>query len=1265
MGDYNRTIWKDHIKDQNENVIQQGTPVSAQNLNNIENQIVVLSAKENSLAELVRESIPSGFTTLSDLDYTFMSINSNAIKLASDSVAYVNGYKTTITAGTVINLDVPPTSGSRDDLVFLECWKQTDSNGSVSWNYRIRVVDGIDFSTYQEGILNTSLVKARGGQTSDTTYTFSKSNIDVGLYVSGNGSSTAISALNTSDGYVYAIPMFRVHRRNSGGYSANNGNGANNFYSIRPSNSSLIIQGGNTAQATVPSTSSLSVGDIVYRSDSMNVPFQVMSIDSSTLVTIKALYDNTLTFNFSSSFLFYCKYVRQDKMYSNIIADRDILDLRRQVSLTGFNYQQLLEENFDKLLRGELQTNAKNTMLKTYHGIPKTPIDANHIFYASFDGTVTPELGTLSSIIGTLNKGSSPHVTGIGLSTDGFIINTGISSGPITIDMWIKKDDLTGQWQLGLTSSDIFIDAYNLSPSSIYLRNNTGAGFASTIGITKEYTHIRLIIVPNDKVYFYIDGMLANSRAIGSVANYNVALKNFSASKLTIADFSISNIDRGEVFATLPQDFIDGYARIDKAFNEQRNVFSDALTSETITNTVKAAGEIKRQFTVTQAVSGTWANGDKIKVKGLGGEIITGVIDGDTALATLVGTCSVASTTPTFTVDDVSKLNVNDTVVLMVDNDITHINTGTITAIDTTLKTVTITFPNKNFTSNIGGYLFETTASSSSPTVKTNLTGTAVSATVTTLVLPSTFSATDDAYNGSTVTVIGGKGAGQSATISDYIGSTKTLVVPTWTITPDATSTFLITGMAVSGTWSGLGTNEATFTLGTNANLTSQNLYITYLLNEIPGQGGMPEVLTTVLAGEIGGKKLTLNPGVHVRDDFAGKVSGDTIACPNVAKNNVQSTSLQTPSGSWSEFSEGYSTVPSLDGNCVTSTTLVNGQIAQQLFSFNLIRIIEDKFGTLPCGSDIASKVAWLKANISKIICNCYGYGSCPSGNKAYLNIYSVLLSAWSNTPVYNTTSNVAINTRATTSPSDVIDSSGFVHYLTYTDASDSITPSAINTDYINIEIILLTPNGYDVLAPENPRRDNGKGNILLVRKETKEIQAMFGGVSNNSGIISYGSYVPYQGMAVSNGMIKALSARKCITTAGTGGVPLNDNAGIMKNILAYFPIPNGYSIYNFSNAPLSLKDMSANSANVLYIQINGYYEGKIFNTIGSTTSGIDAGHIVDLPVKTNAIGITFGLKNVGGELRLIVAALIYINGIASTTTAVADYVLANKPLIK
>ena len=52
----------------------------------------------------------------------------------------------------------------------------------------------------------------------------------------------------------------------------------------------------------------------------------------------------------------------------------------------------------------------------------------------------------------------------------------------------------------------------------------------------------------------------------------------------------------------------------------------------------------------------------------------------------------------------------------------------------------------------------------------------------------------DDYYNGMNITILDGTGVGQTRTISDYAGSTRTLTVDTaWTTTPDTTSEFYVT----------------------------------------------------------------------------------------------------------------------------------------------------------------------------------------------------------------------------------------------------------------------------------------------------------------------------------------------------------------------------------------------------------------------------------------------------------------------------------------
>ena len=75
--------------------------------------------------------------------------------------------------------------------------------------------------------------------------------------------------------------------------------------------------------------------------------------------------------------------------------------------------------------------------------------------------------------------------------------------------------------------------------------------------------------------------------------------------------------------------------------------------------------------------------------------------------------------------------------------------------------------------------------------VNTN-TGTAQAGAATTITLASTASATNDIYNGMTVYISSGTGDGQIKVITDYVGSTYTATVSTWTTNPDTTSVYEI-----------------------------------------------------------------------------------------------------------------------------------------------------------------------------------------------------------------------------------------------------------------------------------------------------------------------------------------------------------------------------------------------------------------------------------------------------------------------------------------
>lgn len=130
--------------------------------------------------------------------------------------------------------------------------------------------------------------------------------------------------------------------------------------------------------------------------------------------------------------------------------------------------------------------------------------------------------------------------------------------------------------------------------------------------------------------------------------------------------------------------------------------------------------------------------------------------------------------------------------------------------------------------------------------------GTAQSATGTTLVLRSAAAFADDELIGATIVITGGSaGVGQSRVITDYVSSTDTATVDTWTTTPTGTITYAI-----------FGGSPASASLVPNVNVT-----------QISGDSTAADNLETMLDGT-GGQTLSLG---------ALTVSGATTLTGNVS----------------------------------------------------------------------------------------------------------------------------------------------------------------------------------------------------------------------------------------------------------------------------------------------------------------------------------------------------------------------------------------------
>jgi len=296
-------------------------------------------------AEIVRKTTPSGFLSLQDIkcapenrdEITSSWVNTIII---NNPHAIVNGWILQVGGGTnqfqpnaqkniweelsndlnetVIIGESAPHVGYREDLIFLEVWQkiiETDDNipkygfvqsalenydndlidpnieietsKRIQNQYRIRYVKGVDFISYRNGLGHPACFAQGALGNENSNYAFRSHPSDPGLWISGDGSYQSQQDLKTVDGFVYAIPIARIHKRNREEYNLHNQNGAS-----------------------------------------------------------KSLLSGEMS-------------ERPDGLYYDEVSCVDVEDLRHRVSLNGFDYNQLLEENiysvWNKTLNSELK----------------------------------------------------------------------------------------------------------------------------------------------------------------------------------------------------------------------------------------------------------------------------------------------------------------------------------------------------------------------------------------------------------------------------------------------------------------------------------------------------------------------------------------------------------------------------------------------------------------------------------------------------------------------------------------------------------------------------------------------------------------------------------------------------------------------------------------------------------------------------------------------------------------------------------------------
>jgi hypothetical protein len=283
------------------------------------------------IQNLAKMSLPSGWLHIDDIlqDASESNARTGSVLCSSNytattfklfslnnNYAIVNGWPLLVQGfgpsstldNNVILLD--ETANQNNNFVFLEVWRKLVgtndfiykfgnvnlpySDNEIEWDvigcettkrvqiqYRIRSVKVSGLSDCTKEILDNPGITPIGGRTSPALLSsFGKFGpSDPGLYIAGDGSDQSKEYLNTVDGYVYAIPMFVVYRRNL----------SDSKFIATTINSTMVTKEMNLEgfRSDRPDNK---LSDIIYKDDIVDVRHRVMVSDD-----VKNVVDATIS----------------------------------------------------------------------------------------------------------------------------------------------------------------------------------------------------------------------------------------------------------------------------------------------------------------------------------------------------------------------------------------------------------------------------------------------------------------------------------------------------------------------------------------------------------------------------------------------------------------------------------------------------------------------------------------------------------------------------------------------------------------------------------------------------------------------------------------------------------------------------------------------------------------------------------------------------------------------------------------------------------
>lgn len=251
----------------------------------------------------------------------------------------------------------------------------------VQLQYRIRVVKGLVGLTTNPDGFDPVVVKAQGAAATPTSYTFTNMRQvlgDPGLWRAGDGTE---NSLGTVDGYVYAIPIAAIFRRNGVVWNGNPSQNLNGGFNRNPTatdRSGILGQPTLKIFSTTPTLaadlSAVATTATLVSATNIAIPAgtgaliqigdEIMTCSSITGTTLNGLVrgsNGSVAEAHKAGATITVLSGRPDNLFSDQIAATDIMDLRHIVSPSGMDYSSLLKTSLDKLLRGQLRANWKRS----------------------------------------------------------------------------------------------------------------------------------------------------------------------------------------------------------------------------------------------------------------------------------------------------------------------------------------------------------------------------------------------------------------------------------------------------------------------------------------------------------------------------------------------------------------------------------------------------------------------------------------------------------------------------------------------------------------------------------------------------------------------------------------------------------------------------------------------------------------------------------------------------------------------------------------